>query len=159
MNAPAQRAAMTVFTIEKFGTMAEVKATIEQVLPVYYEMWKLGSTKNIPFEPNMEILVNLVSSGYRRFITGRRDGQIVCFQNWMYLPDAQSSRRTTAMMTGIFKRTPDACDTVDFIKFGIQTMRGYGANSILLASYAAVPGLKEKMEKAGCKLVEYLMEA
>lgn len=150
---------MTIFRVEQTPNLESVKAVINDVLPVYAELWSKGRSKNMPFEPDMEVMVNLVSAGYRRFVTGRREGRIVCLQNWICVPDVECSQRKTAMMTGIFKREPDACDLTEFIRFGILTMKGLGYTSVVLSCYAAVPGLKEKMERAGAKLVEYLMEA
>lgn len=158
MNAPAQRATMTVFRIEMFNTQEQMSATLKELLPVLHELWQKGPNKNYPFDPDMGILVDMVAKGYRRFITGRRDGEIVCLQHWIVTPDPQCKGRTIAFMGGIYKRVPDACDTVDFIRFGIQTMRGFGANTILLPAYAQAKGLKEKIEQAGGKLVEYILE-
>lgn len=149
----------TVFRIETPASLNDMKEMLKELLPVMHELWQKGPNKKFPFDPDMEVLVDLVAKGYRRFITGRRNGEIVALQHWFVVPDPQCKDRLIAMMGGIYKREPDACDTTEFIKFGILTMRGLKANTILLPAYAQAKGLREKMEAAGCKLVEHIMEA
>jgi hypothetical protein len=159
MNAAVKPATMTVFKIETFTSIQALQPMLKELLPVFQELWNKGPNKDHPFDPDMDVFVDTFARGLRRVITGRRNGEVVAMQHWLVMPDHQCKGKTIAMMCGIYKRSKDACDTVDFIKFGIQTMRGYGANNIILSCYAGAAGLKEKMETAGCKLVEYVMEA
>jgi hypothetical protein len=159
MSAVLSPAAMTVFKIETFQSMEGLKVMLQELLPVFQELWQAGPNKAHPFDPDMDVFVDTFARGLRRVITGRRNGEIVALQHWLLVPDHQCKGKLIAMMCGIYKRQKDACDTTAFIKFGIQTMRGYGANNIILSCYAGAAGLKEKMEAAGCRLVEYVMEA
>jgi len=158
MNAVVKQLAQ--FRLEGYTDKDSLVALLNECMPVYAEMWDKGYSRQAghEFDPQIETLLGLVASGTRRFVTARVDGKIEAMQNWYFVSDFESKARISAYMTGIYKRRHDVCDTVEFVKFGVAAMKAAGANQILLSALAARPGLKEKMEAAGGRLVEYVME-
>jgi hypothetical protein len=158
MNAAVKQLAS--FRLESYSDKESFTRMLDECMQVYAEMWDKGYSRQAghDFNPHLETLLGLVASGTRRFVTARIDGKIVALQNWYFMRDFESKTRVSAYMTGIYKRSPEVCDTVQFIRFGIEAMRAAGANQILLGAYAARPGLREKMEAAGGKVVEYVLE-
>lgn len=158
MNAPVKNLAS--FHLESYTGPESLALMIDECMQVYAELWDKGYSRQAghEFNPNIDILLGMVASGTRRFVTARIDGRICAMQNWYFARDLESKSRVSAHMTGIYKRSPEVCDTVQFIKFGVAAMKAAGANQILMSAYALRPGLKEKMEAAGGKLVEYVME-
>jgi hypothetical protein len=148
------------FHLESFSDEQGLRQMMLECLPVYAEMWDHGYSgeRGVPFDPDMEKLTLLCATGARRFVTARIDGRIVAMQNWYRMQDVESRTRISAYMTGIYKRAPEVCDTVEFVKFGIAAMRASGCNQIILSAHAGRPGLKEKFEAAGARVAEYVME-
>lgn len=158
MNAVVKKLAK--FSLEGYSDKDSLIRMLDECMQAYTEMWDKGYSRQAGhvFDPQIETLLGLVASGSRRFVTARIDGKIEAMQNWYFFRDIESKSRIGAHMTGIYKRSPDVCDTVEFVKFGIAAMRAAGANQIMLSALASRRGLKEKFEAAGGKVVEYVLE-
>ena len=161
MNELVTRKQLATFQVESFANSDGMRVMIAECLKIYAEAWEHGISgrSGAIFDPDVEVIVGMVASGVRRFVTARVDGEIVAMQHWIVVNDIESRRRRIAHMTAIYKRSPEVCDTVEFIKFGIAAMRAAGANNVIMQAYTGAKGLREKMEAAGAKVVEYVMEA
>jgi hypothetical protein len=124
-------------------------------------MRETGSSKDagIAFDPDMKVIAILVKQGVFRFVTARINGEIVAQQNWLFIDDVLSRNNRVAHMTGIWKRDKDVCDTAEFVRFGIAAMKAAGGTQVVLSAYAGRPGLREAVEAAGGRVVEFILEA
>jgi hypothetical protein len=160
MSAVMKPLSGATFHVEGFKDADSLRMMIAECLKVFAEFWDSSyrAERGIRFDPDIELIVKLVAAGVRRFVTARIDGEIVALQNWVVVDDIDTRSRRVAHMVGIWKRSPDVCDTVDFIKFGVAAMKASGVHSVMMSAYAGSPGLREKMEAAGAKLTDYTLE-
>ena len=149
------------FHSESWAVDAGYTRVLVECMDAYAKMRESGSSKDagIAFDPDMKVMAILVKQGVFRFVTARINGEIVAQQNWLFVDDVLSRNNRVAHMTGIWKRDKLVCDTAEFIRFGIAAMKAAGGTQVVLSAYAARPGLREAMEAAGCRVVEFILEA
>jgi len=152
--------AHTTFHVESWSDEAGFKRVVVECMGAYQKMWAAGASgaRGVAFDPDMKIVAILIRDGVRRFVTARINGEIVAMQNWMVVDDIEARGRRMAHMTGIWKSDKGACDTAEFMKFGVAAMRAAGCTHIILSCYQAAKGLREKMEQIGAKAAEIVME-
>lgn len=149
-----------MFRLETWQTEAEFKQVMVECMAAYTAAWDRGyrGQAGIKFEPQIETLLGLFASRMRQFVTCRKDGRVVALQHWLFVRDIESVERTLACMNLIFKEDPDACNTQEFLRFGVEQMRAQGASQISMLVWSQAPGLLKSVEAIGGKLGDYLME-
>jgi hypothetical protein len=159
MSAVVRSENLAKFRVEIPRSSDHLGMILLEMVPLWGELYNARRPEGrVPFNPDMDVVVNLVGSGAMRFITARVGDRVVALQQWTVVPDIIVSGRVIAMMTAIHKRERGVFDMDEFVSFGVQAMRDAGAQQIVLTAVASNKNYLDRLERMGARIVEHILE-
>lgn len=163
MNAivPRRQATLALpvqFRLESPVTADEMVVLVQSVLPLREENFHIGQRgSGAQFNPDFDSVTKLMAIGMMRWITARREGEIIGLQQWAIVPHLWSRGLTLAICDSIIGGRKRGIDIHAFVQYGVSAVRAIGASRV----YYSAPvnsSFEQALHDLGAKRIDLVME-
>lgn len=116
------------FRLEITANAEDVVRLMGDIMPLRQENFELGyGALGEPFQPDFQLIAQMIHAGAMRFVTARTSTGIVGLQQWMITRHPWSVPTTIAICDAIIGGRKRGIDVVEFCRYGAAAMRALGA--------------------------------